>query len=305
MYRSIIILLLAQLCGSWGFFGHQWITRQAIFSLPPELQQFYYKHLKHLIRQSTIPDQRRYIVVEEGSRHYIDLDLYDTASLPKSFQQAKDQYGEILLKKNGTGPWHTEKMYQLLVQAFTEKNKTRIIRLSAELSHYIADLHVPLHTHSNHNGQYTNQHGIHGLWETDIVNWLWDQQWRPLVPRAVVIEEFSIFIWTVAFTSHSLVKTVLEAEQQVRKSIGVNRIAAIEKRRGKLQNTYSGFFLQQYHLTMNNMVSKRFEKSIHSVASAWYSAWTAAGEPALTPIPSGKSFSIKGIYRIKNRRNSH
>ena len=34
-----------------------------------------------------------------------------------------------------------------------QKNQTKILRYAAELGHYIADAHVPLHASSNHNGQ--------------------------------------------------------------------------------------------------------------------------------------------------------
>jgi hypothetical protein len=48
------------------------------------------------------------------------------------------------------------------------KNQTKILRYSAEIGHYIADAHVPLHTCTNHNGQLTNQIGIHSFWESRI-----------------------------------------------------------------------------------------------------------------------------------------
>jgi hypothetical protein len=44
------------------------------------------------------------------------------------------------------------------------------------LGHYIGDAHVPLHTTSNYNGQKTNQHGIHGLWESRIPEQLFDER---------------------------------------------------------------------------------------------------------------------------------
>ena len=46
-----------------------------------------------------------------------------------------------------------------LTRAFKEKNLTRILRLSADIGHYIADAHVPLHTTENYDGQLTDQHG--------------------------------------------------------------------------------------------------------------------------------------------------
>jgi hypothetical protein len=59
-------------------------------------------------------------------------------------------------------------MQQRLTNAFKEKSVAKILKLSAELGHYIADSHVPLHASSNHDGQSTNQKGIHGFWESRV-----------------------------------------------------------------------------------------------------------------------------------------
>ncbi len=55
-------------------------------------------------------------------------------------------------------------MLSRLTFAFKERNQARILKLSAEIGHYISDAHVPLHASHNHNGQFTGQNGIHGYW---------------------------------------------------------------------------------------------------------------------------------------------
>jgi hypothetical protein len=45
-----------------------------------------------------------------------------------------------------------------LTTAFNgEKRKMRFLFLAGDLSHYIADAHMPLHTSDNHDGQLTDQ----------------------------------------------------------------------------------------------------------------------------------------------------
>jgi hypothetical protein len=46
-------------------------------------------------------------------------------------------------------PWWVQTMLGRLTNAFKEKNQARILKLSAEIGHYIADAHVPLHASSN------------------------------------------------------------------------------------------------------------------------------------------------------------
>ena len=54
----------------------------------------------------------------------------------------------------------------------TPANLEDVLRTAADLGHYLADAHVPLHTTGNYNGQRTNQTGIHALWETHNVEHL-------------------------------------------------------------------------------------------------------------------------------------
>lgn len=59
-------------------------------------------------------------------------------------------------------------MTNWLTKAFERRDVNRILSTSADIGHYIANAHVPLHTTENYNGQLTNQKGIHGLWQSRI-----------------------------------------------------------------------------------------------------------------------------------------
>jgi hypothetical protein len=41
-----------------------------------------------------------------------------------------------------------------------EKRKSEILFIAADLGHYIADAHMPLHTSDNHDGQLTDQNSL-------------------------------------------------------------------------------------------------------------------------------------------------
>jgi hypothetical protein len=74
-----------------------------------------------------------------------------------------------------------------LTKAFREKNVNAILKLSAETGHYLGDAHVPLHTSSNHNGQFTGQQGIHGFWNQGYLKYLQKTEWDLLQIRAMYI----------------------------------------------------------------------------------------------------------------------
>lgn len=81
---------------------------------------------------------------------------------------AVQKFTEDTLQAYGIVPWYIPVMYRRLVNAFKRGSVDRILYYSAEIGHYIADAHVPLHTTLNYNGQLSGQHGIHAFWETRI-----------------------------------------------------------------------------------------------------------------------------------------
>ncbi len=96
------------------------------------------------------------LVAAEGPRHYIDIDYYGSypyKELPHNWNEAVAKFCEDTLKANGIVPWHIQIMLTRLTKAFKEKNYPAIMKNSAEIGHYIADAHVPLHASTNHNGQ--------------------------------------------------------------------------------------------------------------------------------------------------------
>ena len=70
----------------------------------------------------------------------------------RRWNDAVAKFSEDTLNAYGIVPWWVETMLNRLTDAFKEKNQAKILRLSAEIGHYIADAHVPLHANRNHNG---------------------------------------------------------------------------------------------------------------------------------------------------------
>jgi hypothetical protein len=173
--RFLLSLFILLLSGNqvycWGFYAHQKINYYAVFLLPPEMMVLFKPNIVFLSEHAIDPDKRRYALPEEGPRHYIDIDHYGTypyTSLPRKWTDAVAKFGEDSLKQHGIVPWHVQTMLRRLTDAFKEKNYSQIMKCSAEIGHYISDAHVPLHASSNHNGQFTNQKGIHGFWESRV-----------------------------------------------------------------------------------------------------------------------------------------
>lgn len=277
----------------WGFFGHQQINYYATFLLPPEMMILYKTNISFLTEHAVDPDKRRYVIKEEGPRHYIDIDHYGSypyPGLPRKWKEAVDRYGEDSLKAYGIVPWHIQVMMGRLTKAFREKDFAKILKTSAELGHYIADSHVPLHANSNHNGQYTNQKGIHGFWESRVPELLANQQFDFFIGKAAFIKDPLGYTWARVLESARAADTVLSVEKKLTAAFPSDLKYAFENRNGTLVRQYSSAFTIAFNEQLNGMVERRMRQSIFTVASYWYTAWVNAGQPDLTGL-SGRTFT--------------
>ncbi len=239
------------------------------------------------------PDKRRYAVKDEGPRHYIDIDhygVYPFVSLPHKWKDAVDKFGEDSLKGYGIVPWHIQVMLGRLTAAFKEKNFTKIMKNSAELGHYIADAHVPLHANSNHNGQYTNQRGIHGFWESRVPELLAEKEFDFFIGKAIYITDPVGFTWARVLESAKAADSVLNFEKELTKQFGADQKYAFENRNGVVIRQYSWAFTIAFNKKLEGMIERRMRQSIFAVASFWYTAWVNAGQPDLKGL-SKQAFS--------------
>lgn len=280
----IIFCTLYKQSFCWGFYAHQRINYFAVFLLPPEMMVLYKPNIQFISDHAVDPDKRRYAVATEAPKHYIDIDRYGRypwTEVPEGFSDALKKYSEDTVIANGIGPWWIVIMQQRLTNAFKEKNAAKILKLSAELGHYIADSHVPLHSNSNHDGQQTNQKGIHGFWESRVPELLAEKEFDFMIGKATYISDISKYVWDRVRESGAASDTVLKDEAGLTKQFPAGRKYSFEERSGKIVRQYSSAFTIAYNHMLNGMVERRMRLAIASVASFWYTAWVDAGQPDL------------------------
>lgn len=282
----LLITLPKEDAHSWGFYGHRRINRMAVFTLPPEMLGFYKKHIEYITEHSVDPDKRRYAVQEEAPRHYIDIDHYGVTaidSMPRFWKKAVEKYSEDTLNAYGIVPWWIETMTWRLTQAFKDGDVDRILRYSAELGHYVGDAHVPLHTTENYNGQLTNQHGIHGFWESRVPE-LFGDEYDYFVGQARFVESVNEESWAIVKVSHLQVDSVLRLEAALNATTPSDQKYAFEQRGNATIKTYSRAYTTAYSNVLNGMVERRMRAAILMVGSLWYTAWINAGQPDLSKL---------------------
>jgi hypothetical protein len=281
-----LLVVLSQAAFCWGFFGHRLINYYAVFLLPPEMMVLYKPNIEYLKEHAVDPDKRRYLIPQEGPRHYLDIDhygMYPYPALPRTWKEAVAAYSADTLAAHGIAPWWLQIMLSRLTKAFKEKNKSAILKLSAEIGHYIGDIHVPLHASGNHNGQLTGQQGIHGFWESRIPELFAEKEWDFYVGKANYIDHPLSFTWKRMLESAAAADSVLKIEKQLSLTYPSGKYA-FEQRNGILVRQYSFDYTRAYYQRLNNMVERRMREAIEAVADFWYTAWVNAGQPDLTNL---------------------
>lgn len=275
----------------WGFYAHQRINYYAVFLLPPEMMVLYKPNIAFITEHAVDPDKRRVAVKDEEPRHFIDLDHYGTypyADLPHKWKDAVAKYSEDSLKEYGIVPWHIQVMLSRLTSAFKEKNFSKILKNSAEIGHYIADSHVPLHANSNYNGLQTGQKGIHGFWESRTPELLAEKEYDFFVGKAQYISNPLEYCWARVHESAAESDSVLNMERELTKTFPADQKYSFENRNGMVIRQYSSAFTIAFNKKLNGMVERRMRQSIFSVASFWYTAWVNAGQPDLKTLSKQK-----------------
>lgn len=247
----------------------------------------YKPNISFISEHAVDPDKRRYAVADEGARHFIDIDNYGAypyGALPRKWNDAVTKYSKDSLMANGIVPWHVQVMLQRLTAAFKDKDFSRIMKNSADIGHYIADAHVPLHASHNHNGQFTNQKGIHAFWESRVPELLAEKEFDFFIGKAAYITDPGNFIWARVLESAKAADSVLTFEKELTHQFAADQKYSFEQRNGVVIKQYSSAFTIAYNKKLDGMIERRMRQSIFAVASFWYTAWVNAGQPDLKEL---------------------
>ncbi|GAB4405654.1 MAG: hypothetical protein OHK0039_06850 [Bacteroidia bacterium] len=289
LLRSVLALALLAAtlpAQGWGFWAHQRINRLAVFTLPPEMLALYKANIEYLTEHAVDPDKRRYAVDGEAARHYIDIDRYGTwpfPDLPRDWDSAVAAFTEDTLQAYGIVPYHLPRAVYQLKAAFEAGDLERILKVSADLGHYVGDAHVPLHTTENYNGQLTGQKGIHGFWESRLPE-LFATQYDFFVGRSFYVDDIHAAAWTFVLDSHRALDSVLGFERELNAAFPPDRKYGYESRGNVVMRVYSRDYAAAYHDRLDGMVERRMQQAIRFTGSLWYTAWKLADSPDLAPL---------------------
>ena len=279
IWLIIVPLALTSFVGAWGYDGHRRINYIASKQLKGPFGQFLKNNSDPLKWYAVAPDYNKDIDSEEFHRHFIDADYYDEypfTKIPKKYEELISLYGEDKIRKYGIAPWAINETCERIIDLLKKNQLEEAIYNMGVVGHYIADLHMPLHTVINYNGQFSGNDGIHKRWEHRLV----DEYVKKIKPvgKIETVEDpwsFSMKIVKESFKLHHL---ILEADTKARK--------LLTKEQADRLNSYDVLrfekpYLDSLYDDTGNLLNERMGRAIMRLASLWNYCWEQAGRPKL------------------------
>jgi len=227
----------------------------------------------------------------DSIRDFVDYDG------PYESLRIKDRFSSF-----GIAPYNLMDIHNRLTRAFEEHDLQKILRFSADLGHYLADVHVPLHTSENYNGQMTNQVGIHAFWESRLPELFADEEYDYFVGQADYIKDMESFVWEVIEHTHSHLDAVLSIEKHLKETFPSDLQFCFEERNNKTKRMECREFSRAFHDAMDGMVEDQMRKAIKAVGDMWLSAWVLAGQPDMQKIADEYKMSAEELAELEELR---
>ena len=282
-YSALLLALVIGL-SSWGFLVHRTINQLAIYSLPAPLQSYFHSEMSYLVENAPRPDIRRNTDKTEDTKHFIDLEMFGPKAgfdMPMDWESAVKKYGVDSLKRYGWGPYNAMMQMEHLTQAFKSKNKDSILFYAADLGHYIGDLHVPLHTTTNYDGQLTGQKGLHGLWESYIPELNLNDYDLYSKHSAVYLKNPAEALWKDIRKANALLPEMFAKETKLTAQFTPDTKYKTMVRYGKETKAYTKEFAEAYAIELGPTINGQLIASANLLSDFWYTAWVNAGKPDL------------------------
>ena len=273
IFLTVIILIIPSAIWSWGYFAHKWIHREAIKLLPMPLRGFYESVADSVVEKPTDPDLRRRRVKDEEFHHYIDIDHYGRfpfMEMPRDYQAAAQKYSADTLLSYGDAPWHIAKVMDSLIVAMRGGRTKEVIQFSVDLGHYVADLHMPLHSSENYDGQRSGNNGIHSRFEWQLIERYQSRiQLNPSGVDSIANPTASAF--EIILNSYIWNDNLLRADTRARDP----------KRVYQKREDFDDAYYEKLFALTGAIAEQQMTAAAKAVASYWYTAWLRAGRPQL------------------------
>jgi len=283
-----IIIFISFLFFGWGYIGHKIINYNAILSALPQMP-FFETWPDSLEAHASDADDRKSWDPEEEPKHYIDIDNYPefilTGTIPQDFDSLVAIHGLSFVIGQGILPWAILDAADSLETLFELNDMHTAMLVAADLGHYIADSHMPLHVTRNYNGQYTNQYGVHFRYESDLIQ-IFQSQIVYDGDTVQYIDDLSDFVFNMIYDNYQYVDSVLYADSVAYAFAGHN---------------YNTTYYNKFWEIAKGFTIGLFQKASYRLTCVIYTQWVNAGNP--TSISKSENNSLSGYKLLQNFPN--
>ncbi|MGC9150763.1 MAG: T9SS type A sorting domain-containing protein [Microbacter sp.] len=259
VFHYLLALIVLISLSSWGYNGHKSISSHITYYFPSDFNQFQ-SWSSTLTDHASDADNRKSADPDESPKHFIDIENYkefqQTGTVLLNLTDAIAKYGSSNVYAWGILPWATKTTYDTLVSCFRRNDLSKAVLTAADLGHYVADGHMPLHVTSNYDGQFTGNKGVHSRYETKMVDaYVSSMTYSPCVIHR--INDVQQYILDYIYQSHTLVDTVLKSDTYAK----------------SIDPSYGTAYVNAMYNKLGVITNALFQSSSVSIASLIYTAW--------------------------------
>lgn len=257
--------------GAWSGVQHIQINKAAARNLPDEMAAFR-DFARPMALPSIYPDLWKEGDPDEGPRHYFEPDRLPPGTDVRAFSPVQAEaflQMDAIPAEIGIAPWAIVDLLAQMTDAMRATNWLWAAQCGAALSHYVADVHMPLHCTRNFNGQETWQVGVHSRIEGDMTKAFFRADAIRPGPAVHLENPFrEIMGWIER--SAAMAPVLLRADLIAKRSAN-----------GRIDS--ETYYLRLWELT-GDVIETQISDAAAHLSSLWYTAWIDAGQPAV-PAP--------------------
>lgn len=244
--------------------------------------------VSYLETHASDADYRKSTDPNEEPKHYIDIDTYqdfiERGYIIQSWDSIVSIYGYSYVINEGILPWATVSTYDSLVVALNANNWNKAAVFAADLGHYVADGHMPLHITKNYNGQLTGNTGIHSRYETTMINAYSSSIAYSGDTNLQFIDNVNQYVFNYLYNNYKYKDSILIADNYAKNASG--------------GSVTSSVYTSNLWDKTKSFTILLFKNASKSLANLLYSAWIDAGSPAIGNITS-QIIESKGQNKIE------
>lgn len=212
-YLKLFIPAIIFIFLGWGSIGHRIINRNITPSLPSIMS--FLNWTDSLAAHASDADNRKGSDPNEAPKHFIDIDNYpsfvNNGRIIQDYDSIVAVFGNTFVIDQGILPWAIITAYDSVKANFQRNDYHRAMLFAADLGHYVADSHMPLHITKNYNGQLTGQTGVHSRYETNLIS-TYQNQITYSYDSAVYVDNVEEYVFNFLYGNYNYVDSVLYAD---------------------------------------------------------------------------------------------